>query len=98
MLCINTKNYVIHEEVISIGTLTGTLVHPREVFNTAIEHNAGSIIVIHNHPSGEFEPSVNDDGITRMLKESGDILQIPLTDHVIIAENGYYSYNKERRI
>ena len=98
MLCLNTKNYVTHEEVISIGTLTGTLVHPREVFSTAIEHNAGSIIVIHNHPSGEFEPSERDEGITRMLRESGDILRIPLVDHVIIAENGYYSYNKERKI
>jgi len=95
---LNTKNCVIHDENISIGNLSGTLVHPREVFKSAIECSAGSIIVVHNHPSGECEPSANDDGITRMLKESGDILQIPLVDHVIIAENGYYSYNKERRI
>lgn len=95
---LNSKNVVIHDENISVGSLTGTLVHPREVFKSAIECAAGSIIVVHNHPSGEFEPSEHDDGITRMLKEAGDILQIPLVDHVIIAENGYYSYNKERRI
>ncbi len=95
---LNTKNCVIHDENISIGNLSGTLVHPREVFKSAIECSAGSIIVVHNHPSGEFEPSAHDDGITKMLKESGEILQIPLVDHVIIAENGYYSYNKERRV
>lgn len=95
---LNSKNCIIHDENISVGSLTGTLVHPREVFKSAIECAAGSIIVVHNHPSGEFEPSEHDDGITRMLKESGDILQIPLVDHVIIAENGYYSYNKERKV
>lgn len=95
---LNSKNIVVHDENISIGHLTGTLVHPREVFRSAIECCASSIIVIHNHPSGDHQPSEHDDKITKMLKESGDILQIPLVDHVIISENGYFSYNKERRI
>jgi DNA repair protein RadC len=97
-LYMNTKNLVIHDEVISVGHLSGTLVHPREVFKAAMECSANSVIVVHNHPSGECEPSKNDDEITKMLKEAGEIMQIPVTDHIIIAENGYYSYNKERRI
>lgn len=97
-LYLNTRNIVINDEVISIGHLTGALVHPREVFKPAVDYSANSIIVVHNHPSGEFEPSKNDDEITKLLKETGEILQIPVTDHLIIAENGYYSYNKEGRL
>ncbi len=95
---LNSKNIVIHDENVSVGHLTSTLVHPREVFRSAIECCAASIIVVHNHPSGDHKPSDHDDKITKMLKDSGDILQIPLIDHVIISENGYFSYNKERRI
>ncbi|HQO10510.1 MAG TPA: DNA repair protein RadC [Clostridiales bacterium] len=95
---LNTRNYVIHDENISVGHLTGSLVHPREVFKTAIDCSAHSVIVVHNHPSGENEPSKNDDEITKILKETGEILQIPVVDHVIIAENGYYSYSKAGRL
>jgi DNA repair protein RadC len=97
-LFMNTKSMVIHDEVISVGHLSGTLVHPRELFRAAIECSACSVIVVHNHPSGEFEPSKHDDEITISLKHAGEVMQIPLTDHIIIAENGYYSYSKERRI
>jgi DNA repair protein RadC len=95
---LNSKNYVIHDENVSIGHLTGSLVHPREVFKAAIDCSANSIIVVHNHPSGEAAPSKSDDEITKTLKEAGEILQIPMTDHIIIAENGFYSYNKEGRL
>jgi DNA repair protein RadC len=95
---LNTRNYVIHDENISVGHLTGSLVHPREVFKTAIDCSAYSVIVVHNHPSGETEPSKNDDEITKILKETGEIIQIPVVDHVIIAENGYYSYSKAGRL
>lgn len=98
LLCLNTKNIVIHIESVSVGTLSGTLVHPREVFKCAIEHSAGSVVAVHNHPSGEFEPSAHDDSITRMLKEAGDVLQIPLIDHIIVAKNGYYSYSIARKL
>jgi len=97
-LYLNTKSMIIHDENISVGHLSGTLVHPREVFKAAIDCSANSVIVVHNHPSGEAQPSKNDDEITKMLKETGEILQIPLVDHVIIAESGYYSYNKEGRL
>ncbi|MBU4485298.1 MAG: DNA repair protein RadC [Candidatus Delongbacteria bacterium] len=95
---LNTKNYIIHDENVSIGHLTGSLVHPREVFKAAIDCFANSIIVVHNHPSGDPDPSKGDDAITKMLKEAGEILQIPLVDHIIIAESGFYSYNKEGRL
>ena len=97
-LYLNTKNYVIHDEIISIGHLSGALVHPREVFKAAVEFSASSLIVVHNHPSGDPEPSKNDDKITQMLKEAGNIMNIPMTDHVIIGEGSYYSYNEKMRI
>ncbi|MCK4979143.1 MAG: DNA repair protein RadC [Candidatus Delongbacteria bacterium] len=97
-LYLNTKNYVIHDEIISIGHLSGALVHPREVFKAAVEFSASSVIVVHNHPSGDPEPSKNDDKITQMIKEAGNIMNIPLTDHVIIGEDSYYSYNEKKNI
>ena len=97
-LYLNTKNYVIHDEIISIGHLSGALVHPREVFKAAVEFSASSLIVVHNHPSGDPEPSKNDDKITQMLKEAGNVMNIPMTDHVIIGESSYYSYNEKMKI
>ena len=97
-LYLNTKNYVIHDEIISIGHLSGALVHPREVFKAAVEFSASSVIIVHNHPSGDPEPSKNDDKITQMIKEAGSIMNIPLTDHVIIGESSYYSYNEKNKM
>jgi DNA repair protein RadC len=97
-LYLNTKNYVIHDEIISIGHLSGALVHPREVFKAAVEFSASSLIVVHNHPSGDPEPSKNDDKITKMLKEAGNVMNIPMTDHVIVGEDSYYSYNEKMKI
>jgi len=98
VLCLNTKNYVIHDETVSIGHLSGALVHPREVFQPAVLNSASSIIIVHNHPSGDPEPSKSDDKITQMLKEAGNIMNIPLTDHCIIGEESYYSYNDKMKL
>ena len=97
-LYLNVKNVMIHEEVISMGTLSETPIHAREIFHKAIEICAASVVLVHNHPSGTYEPSLADDNVTRSIKEASDLLRIPLIDHVIIADCGYYSYNKERRI
>ena len=97
-LYLNSKNYVIHDEVISIGHLTASLVHPREVFKAAFEYSAAGIIVIHNHPSGDPEPSENDNKITKMLIEGGKFLGIPILDHIIIGDGRYYSYNDKGKI
>ena len=79
---------------VSRGTLDASLVHPREVFNLAVRNLAKGIIVMHNHPSGELRPSEEDIRTTERLVQSGKILEIPVYDHLIISENGYYSFRE----
>ncbi len=89
---LSAKNSVAGFEVVSEGTLNSSLVHPREVFHGAIVARAASIIVAHNHPSGNPEPSSEDIEITRQLTEAGKILGIPVHDHLIITHEGYTSF------
>ena len=89
---LNVKNKPMHIQLISVGSLTMTIVHPREVFKGAILANAASIIVAHNHPSGNHKPSNEDRALTKRLKESGDLLGIRLLDHIIVGGSGYYSF------
>ena len=91
VLALDSRNGVIRNVELTSGTLNASLVHPREVFKTAIDHRAASVIVVHNHPSGNREPSREDIEITRQLAETGRIVGIPLHDHIIIAGNGYTS-------
>jgi DNA repair protein RadC len=97
VVCLNTANKIIRKEVISIGNLNSSIVHPREVFKVAVENNAASIILIHNHPSGNPEPSKEDISITKKLVEAGKIMDIMIVDHIIIAGNSYTSF-VDRRI
>jgi DNA repair protein RadC len=90
---LDTRNQEIKREIISIGTLNESLVHPREVFEGAIKNNAASIIVAHNHPSGESEPSQDDIDITKKLIHAGKILDIKIIDHVIVTKNKYKCLN-----
>ena len=90
-LYLNTHYQLIHEEVISIGTLDSALVSPREVFRPALENSAAAIIVAHNHPSGVLKATKNDAEITEKLIEAGKILGIEVLDHLIIGENKYLS-------
>lgn len=94
-LLLNTKNKIISKEEISVGTLNSSLIHPREVFNPAIKNSANSIVLVHNHPSGDCDPSEEDKNVTRMLKDSGDLLGIDVLDHVIIGKNKYSSLRKK---
>ena len=80
---------------ISIGTLTNTLVHPREVYEPAIRCGAAHIILAHNHPSGDPAPSAEDHRLTRTLKEAGALLGIPVTDHVILGGDAFFSFSEE---
>ena len=91
----DVKGYVICHEVVSIGTLSQTLVHPREVFKVAMLSNASKIICFHNHPSGNLKCSKEDENITNRLKECGEILGIELVDHIIIGDNDTYFSFKE---
>lgn len=83
---LDSRNQEIRREIISVGTLNESLVHPREVFESAIKNNAASIIVAHNHPSGSLEPSIDDIEITKKLVHASKILNISLIDHVIVTE------------
>jgi DNA repair protein RadC len=90
-LYLNSRYQVIHEETVSVGSLTANIVHPREVFQPAIEHGAVAIIVAHNHPSGSLEPTQADRDVTLQLGASGALLGIELLDHLIITNDTYIS-------
>lgn len=92
---INTQGQLIERRIISIGTLNASLVHPREVFEPAVLLHANSIIVAHNHPSGNPEPSTEDNEVTKRLDHAGKILGIRLLDHVIVTKDSFLSM-KER--
>lgn len=87
----DVKCRLIHREVISLGTLSEVLVHPREVFQLAIKHGAHSLIVCHNHPSGDPTPSQQDIDLTKRLLDCSKLLSIALVDHLIICKNTYFS-------
>lgn len=91
---LDSKNNVIHRSTIHIGTVNMSVVGPREVFREAVRENAASIIVVHNHPSGDPTPSPEDFAVTKKLKEVGDLLDIPLLDHVIIGHGMHVSLRK----
>lgn len=90
-LTLDGANRLIAKRTITIGTLTASLVHPREVFADAIADRAASIIVAHNHPSGELRQSTADEAVTESLKDAGDLLDIRLRDHIIVTKNSYRS-------
>lgn len=94
---LDTKNQIISIENISIGNLNASIVHPREVFNIAIKKSANSIILVHNHPSGDPTPSTEDINITHRLLEVGEIVGIKVLDHIIIGDNKHVSF-KQRNI
>lgn len=92
VILLNNKNKVIGTEVVSEGSLSSSVVHPREVYAPAILHHAAAIMVAHNHPSGDPKPSIEDEEVTRLLLRSGKVLGIPLIDHMIIGDGNYYSF------
>lgn len=92
ILCLSHNNTPQHLIQISQGHLTASVVHPRETFRAAILHNAAGIILVHNHPSGNPEPSPHDRQITRKLVQAGQLLDIPVVDHIILAGDTYTSF------
>jgi DNA repair protein RadC len=92
VVCLSSSNKVIKYEIISVGNLNTSVVHPREVFKLAIENNSANIILVHNHPSGNIEPSSEDIKITKQLIEAGKLMGIEVFDHLIIAGNNYSSF------
>lgn len=93
LIALDSRNWSIHE--VSLGTLNSSIVHPREAFAEAIKSKAASVIIVHNHPSGDPEPSKDDLEITKRLVEAGKILGIEVTDHIIVAENKFLSFKEQ---
>ena len=93
-LYLDTKGQVITDSVVTIGTLDSSLIHPREVFHGAIKNLAKSLILIHNHPSGDSKPSEEDINITKTLASTGNMMGIPLIDHIIIGNDNYWSWKE----
>ncbi len=96
VLCLDNKKKVISKNIVFIGTLDSTIIHPREIFKIAILNSSSCLILAHNHPSGDPNPSDEDIKITNQLKEVGEIMGIPIIDHIIVGTNSYYSFSKER--
>lgn len=95
VLYLNRANRINHFEIVSEGGITGTVADPRIILKKALEQNAVSIIVCHNHPSGNLQPSRADEQLTQRLKEAAQLLDIHMLDHVIVSEQGYYSFADE---
>lgn len=92
VLTLDAQNRITRDVLVTRGTLTSSLVHPREVFRAAIAEAAAGVIVVHNHPSGHPAPSADDRAVTRQLVEAGRLLDMPVYDHVIVGGDGYFSF------
>ena len=90
---VNARNTIQYIELVSLGTLNASLVHPRESFRLAIQKSVACIFFVHNHPSGDAEPSAEDRAVTRRLKEAGEILGIQVVDHLVITATSFSSTN-----
>jgi DNA repair protein RadC len=95
VLYLNARNQLIHQETISVGHLSASLVHPREVFAPALIHHAASLILAHNHPSGDTKPSAEDKHITSKLLSAADLLGIDIHDHLILTQKSFISFKQE---
>ena len=94
-ITLDNASRVIDTHTISIGTLNQSLVHPRELFVTAIRDKAAAIIIAHNHPSGQLSPSHEDKKITARLKDAGKLIGIEIVDHIILTDTDYYSFQED---
>jgi DNA repair protein RadC len=95
VLFLNTKNHVVAQETLSMGSLNASIVHPREVFRAAIKRSSASIICVHNHPSGDPTPSPEDIAMTTRLVEAGQIIGIEVLDHIILGDQNFVSLKEK---
>ncbi len=98
IILLNIKHHILSMPIISIGSLTASVVHPREVFKAAVQNSAAAMILVHNHPSGDPSPSREDLNITRQLMEAGKLMDIPVLDHIVLGDNKYISLKEEGMI
>lgn len=92
VICLDTKSKIIGVNLVSVGSLSSSLVHPREVFKAAILLNSSKIVIAHNHPSGEPRPSEQDNSLTLRLVAAGNLMGIAVLDHIVCGEDNYFSY------
>jgi DNA repair protein RadC len=98
VVCLNSANKIIKYEKISVGNLNSSVVHPREIYKVAVDCSSASIILVHNHPSGNVEPSSEDISVTKKIVEAGKIMDIPVFDHIILAGDSFTSFVEKRLI
>lgn len=94
VLCLDTKNQIVSDKLLAIGTLNAALIHPREIFKEAIKNSANSFILVHNHPSGDPEPSEEDLKISEEIMKASELIGIRMLDHIIIGNQKYWSYKE----
>ncbi len=97
LLMFDRKNMVLGEEILSVGTSNSSLISPAEVFRSALKKRAEFIVLLHNHPSGDPRPSSEDQAVTLRIRQCGELLEIPLMDHIIIGDNRYYSFSRKEK-
>jgi DNA repair protein RadC len=97
VMLLDLKRRVIRTTILSVGTLDNSMAHPREIFREAVVGSAASVVVFHNHPSGDPTPSVNDQQLTRRLIDAGEVMGIQVMDHIILGEGRYFSFSEEAR-
>jgi DNA repair protein RadC len=95
---LDARSKVLGYETVSIGTISASLVHPRELFKGAILNNAAAIIIAHNHPSQDTTPSAEDKEVTRRIQKAGEILGIPLLDHMVLTDDRFHSFKESGMI
>lgn len=95
VLYLNARNQLLHKDCVSVGTLNSSLVHPREVFAPAIEHSAAGVILAHNHPSGDCQPSREDLELTKRIASAGELLGIEVLDHLVVSASGHCSLKEK---
>jgi len=96
VMCLNTKNNVVPVHRCHVGSLNSSIVHPREVYKSAILNNAASVIIAHQHPSGDIKPSMEDINVTKRLVEAGKLLSIEVLDHLVVNSDNSFTSLKER--
>jgi DNA repair protein RadC len=95
VMLLNTKNHIIGMPEVSVGSLSASVVHPREVFRAAIDHAAAAMILLHNHPSGDPTPSREDIAVTDRLVKAGKVMDIPVLDHIVLGSERFTSFKEK---
>jgi len=95
---LDARNREIYRETVSMGTLNANLVHPREIFEPAVRQLSAGIIIVHNHPSGDTVPSGEDIKVTKQLRKAGELMGIPIIDHIIVTKDKYYSFEQDNKL